>query len=160
MTDLPLKDGPVIEVACGPGLHSETLARSFLKGNGSVLVSCDFSSEMVSTMKQRYSTSDFTKIEGNKVVMNTETDYASLEGNEKVDMERIMTENGPFKKLVYGCIADNMRLPFADNFFEAYVANLSLMIVQHRELMIAEAFRVLKPGSRACFGIWGRESHC
>ena len=159
MTDLPLKDGPVIEVACGPGLHSETLAKSFLKGNASVLVSCDFSSEMVSKMKERYSTSDFTKIEGNKVVMNTEIDYASLKVNERVDMDKIITENGSFQKLVYGCVADNMRLPFADNIFEAYLSSHSLMIVEHRELMIAEAFRVLKPGSRACFAIWGSESH-
>ena len=43
LTDIPLKGGAVLEVACGPGLHSETLAKSFLHGNGSVLVSCDFS---------------------------------------------------------------------------------------------------------------------
>ena len=33
------------------------------------------------------------------------------------------------------------------------------MIVQHRERQISEAFRVLKPGSRACFTIWGREEN-
>ena len=76
-----------------------------------------------------------------------------------MDLARVMNENGPYNKLVYGCVADNMRLPFADSTFEAYVSNLSLMIAQHRERQISEAFRVLKPGSRACFSIWGREEN-
>ena len=85
-------------------------------------------------MKQRYARSDFTSIAGNKVVIDDETDYASnLESQERVDMEKIMTENAPFNKLVYGCLADNMRLPFADNYFEAYVSSLSLMEVEYRE---------------------------
>jgi len=57
-------------------------------------------------------------------------------------------------------MADNMRLPFEDGVFEAYISNLSLMIVQHRERMLSEAYRVLKPGSRACFTIWGRPENC
>ena len=78
MTDLPMKTGPVIEVACGPGMHSETLAMSFLKGSGSTLVSCDFSRGMVQKMEQRYAQSDFTKLEGNKVVVDSQTDYADV----------------------------------------------------------------------------------
>jgi len=62
--------------------------------------------------------------------------------------------------MVLGFLADNMRLPFADEMFEAYISNLSLMIVQHRERQLSEAFRVLKPGSRACFTIWGRPENC
>jgi len=54
LTDLPNKTGAVIEVGCGPGIQSETLAKAFLKGQGSMLVSCDFSSAMISMMKQRY----------------------------------------------------------------------------------------------------------
>ena len=159
MTDLPMKTGPVIEVACGPGLHSETLAMSFLKGSGSTLVSCDFSRGMVQRMEQRYTQSDFTKLEGNKVIIDAQTDYADVANEDRVDLERVINENGPYNKLVYGCVADNMRLPFADSTFEAYISNLSLMTVQHRERQISEAFRVLKPGSRACFAIWGREEN-
>ena len=59
-TDVPLKSGAVLEVACGPGLHAETIAKSFLKGSGSVLVSCDFSRGMVQQMEQRFVESDFT----------------------------------------------------------------------------------------------------
>ena len=54
LTDLPAKTGPVIEVGCGPGMQSVTLAKGFMKGQGSTLVSCDFSSAMVGMMKQEY----------------------------------------------------------------------------------------------------------
>ena len=47
----------VIEVGCGPGKHSLTLASSFLKING-VLVSCDFSSNMVKMLAKNYNESD------------------------------------------------------------------------------------------------------
>ena len=62
-----------------------------------------------------------------------ENDYANSENTDRVDLTQIQSANGPFDKLVYACLADNMRLPFEDNVFEAYVSNLSLMIVQHRE---------------------------
>ena len=39
----------ILEVGCGPGLHSEFIARNYLK-EGGVLVSCDFSKEMVAAM--------------------------------------------------------------------------------------------------------------
>ena len=93
-------------------------------------------------------------------MVDLENDYANTEVTSRVDLEKIIEENQPFDKFVFGCLADNMRLPFEDNLFEAYVANLSLMLVQHRERMITEAFRVLKEGSRACFSIYGRKTHC
>ena len=123
----------MLEVGCGPGLHSETLAKSFLRGSGSVLVSCDFSRGMVEKMAARYSKSDFTRLEGNKVTIDTETDYADPANQESVNLDQIISESTPYNKLAYGCIADNMRLPFADNCFEAYISNLSLMLVQDRE---------------------------
>ena len=43
----------VLEVACGPGKHSVLLASSFLKV-GAMLVSCDFSAEMVKELKNNY----------------------------------------------------------------------------------------------------------
>ena len=57
-------------------------------------------------------------------------------------------------------MADNMCLPFADGAFNAYISNLSLMITQKPERQIVEAYRVLKPGSKACFSIWGRDENC
>ena len=128
-TNVPLKRGAILEVACGPGLHAETLAKSFLKGQGSTLVSCDFSKGMVEQMKCRFEESDYRSLPGAKFIMDTETDYANLQSDSRVDLESVMEQNKPFDKLVYGCLADNMKLPFADNTFEAYISNLSLMIV-------------------------------
>ena len=73
------------------------------------------------------------QIEGNKAFIDCSTDYASVDNTDRVDLEAIIEANSPSKRLVYGCLADNMRLPFHDNVFEAYISNLSLMIVQHRE---------------------------
>ena len=89
-------------------------------------------------------------------MIDTEVDYANPEVTRRVDLQTLMEDNAPYSKLAFGCIADNLRLPFEDATFEAYVSNLSLMIVQHRDRMISEAFRVLKQGSKACFAIWGR----
>ena len=57
-------------------------------------------------------------------------------------------------------MADNMCLPFEDAAFDAYVSNLSLMITQKPEKQIAEAYRVMRKGSKACFSIWGRPENC
>mmetsp|Transcript_12940 Transcript_12940/g.21893 ORF Transcript_12940/g.21893 Transcript_12940/m.21893 type:complete len:140 (-) Transcript_12940:608-1027(-) len=88
----------VLEVACGPGKHSLLLASSFLRNNGSVLVSCDFSIEMVKGLKTNYESeeADFSKVPGNKFVVDTETDYISLKDNStnellnKCDLEGIV----------------------------------------------------------------------
>jgi len=50
----------ILEVACGPGSHSVMLASSFIpKDTGAVLVSCDFSRNMVKKLKKNYQKSDF-----------------------------------------------------------------------------------------------------
>ena len=65
----------VLEVGCGPGLHSEVIATSFLRNDGAVLVSSDFSNEMIGMLKQRFDKSDFTLVDGNKCLIDDETDY-------------------------------------------------------------------------------------
>ena len=62
MTNIQAADR-VLEVACGPGRHSLMLAQTFLMKKG-VLVSCDFSGEMVKKLHQNYaeSDSDFRKV--------------------------------------------------------------------------------------------------
>jgi cyclopropane fatty-acyl-phospholipid synthase-like methyltransferase len=49
MTDAWNRDS-ILEVGCGPGLHSEFIAKNYLKSD-STLVSCDFSPQMVLAMK-------------------------------------------------------------------------------------------------------------
>lgn len=65
----------ILEVACGPGLHSETIAKGWLKSGGSLLVSCDFSKEMVTKTKARFAGSEFVTIPGCKSIIDNETDY-------------------------------------------------------------------------------------
>lgn len=52
----------ILEVACATGTHSEIIAMSYLK-RGGVLVSCDFSKDMVTgASKKRFN--DFKQLEG------------------------------------------------------------------------------------------------
>ena len=76
------------------------------------------------------------------------------------DIDQIIKDQGEFRKFVFGCQANNEFLPFADASFGAYIANLSLMLVDDHKKMLKEAYRVLEPGSAATFTIWGRREHC
>ena len=129
MTDVRSQDR-VLEVACGPGLHSETIAKGYLKKGGSLLVSCDFSKEMVTKTKERFANSEFITIPGCKAIIDNETDYVVAKKGHKMNVDEQVgsIEN----RAVFGCIADNMNLPFPDQYFGAYVANLSLMIVPNK----------------------------
>ena len=69
----------VLEVGCGPGFHSEQIAKSWINPDHSLLVSCDFSKEMVTLMKKRYETSEFSKREGVFVQIDAETDFTASE---------------------------------------------------------------------------------
>ena len=66
----------VLEVACGPGNHSLMLAQTFLK-KGGVLVSCDFSGEMVNKVHHNFNQkdNDFVRVEGNKFLIDNQTNY-------------------------------------------------------------------------------------
>jgi ubiquinone/menaquinone biosynthesis C-methylase UbiE len=74
------------------------------------------------------------------------------------DISELMLEKAVQKNFtnVQFNIADNENLPYPDNFFDRYVANLSLHIVASPEKMIQEAFRVLQPGGIAAFSFFGR----
>jgi ubiquinone/menaquinone biosynthesis C-methylase UbiE len=67
MTEM-IKADRVLEVACGPGKHSLMLSSTFLKVGG-VLVSCDYSGEMVKRLAANYNSeeidSDFRHVPGN-----------------------------------------------------------------------------------------------
>jgi ubiquinone/menaquinone biosynthesis C-methylase UbiE len=106
---------------------------------------------MIATLNKRYQKSDFINLPGNRVYVDLETDY--INSNEATVDPRF--EPGD-ERLVFGCVADNMRLPFPDEHFDCYISNLSLMIVPDYLRQITECYRVLKPKSRACFAVWGR----
>mmetsp|Transcript_17642 Transcript_17642/g.51353 ORF Transcript_17642/g.51353 Transcript_17642/m.51353 type:complete len:321 (-) Transcript_17642:138-1100(-) len=154
------KHDRVLEAGCGPGTHSLLISKNFLKSGNSVLVSTDFSKGMLSKLKTIYDESDFTKVPGvaNSYMVDGDTEHPEKEDT-FVDIEALKPKES-FNKFVYACRADNQRLPFADNYFGAYLANLTMQLVQRPDLQIKEAYRVLKPGSKACFTVYGRPENC
>jgi ubiquinone/menaquinone biosynthesis C-methylase UbiE len=139
----------VLEVACSSGHHSEIIAKAFLRP-GARLASCDFSQNFVEQAVERYKISEFTKIPGNSV----HVDMRDFVSDSKL-MAELRKPEGT-ERIVHVNMADNMRLPYEDASFDCYVSNLSLMIVPDYRLQIREAYRVLQPGSWACFSVWGR----
>jgi len=140
----------ILEVACGSGVHSEFIAKNYLQ-EGALLVSCDFSNSMVEMLKAQYDKSVFTKMPDCKFSCDLETDFVS---NENAVAE--LPQPALKERQVFGCMADNMRLPFASESFDCYISNMSMMIVPDYKKQIHECFRVLKKGSFACFTVWGR----
>jgi len=56
--------------------------------------------------------------------------------------------------------ANNESLPYSNEEFDRYLANLSLMLVGDADKMLGEAYRVLKSGGIAAFSIWGEKQDC
>jgi ubiquinone/menaquinone biosynthesis C-methylase UbiE len=67
----------ILEVACGPGRHSHMLATGFMRPKNSVLVSCDFSQQMIQSLKKMYESdeSDFSLVPGNKYLIEDHDEY-------------------------------------------------------------------------------------
>lgn len=51
-------------------------------------------------------------------------------------------------------------LPYGDEEFDRYIANLSLHIVENPEKMLSESYRILKQGGIAAFTVWAERSEC
>eukprot|EP00352_Strombidinopsis_acuminata_P004864 CAMPEP_0176369976 /NCGR_PEP_ID=MMETSP0126-20121128/23662_1 /TAXON_ID=141414 ORGANISM="Strombidinopsis acuminatum, Strain SPMC142" /NCGR_SAMPLE_ID=MMETSP0126 /ASSEMBLY_ACC=CAM_ASM_000229 /LENGTH=90 /DNA_ID=CAMNT_0017728823 /DNA_START=264 /DNA_END=536 /DNA_ORIENTATION=+ len=77
---------------------------------------------------------DFRHVPGNEYHFETNINYNETDENDqlknKCDIEKIVSEkfsgDKQFNKFVYACQANNLILPFHDETFDAYVANLSL----------------------------------
>ena len=67
----------IVEVGCGPGLHSEFIAKNYLQ-KGSRLVCCDFSSVVMDKVKHKFEHSEFTNdLKNTRVSIDSSTDYVS-----------------------------------------------------------------------------------
>ena len=64
---------------------------------------------------------------------------------------------GPKGKGVFLLEWNIEQLPFPDNWFDAYTANLALQITPNHIQMLKECYRVLKSNCKAAFAVWGRE---
>ena len=57
-----------------------------------------------------------------------------------------------FNKLIIGGVApQDGVLPFQNEAFNAYISNLEINKVDYQDQMLIDAYRVLTPGSLACF---------
>ena len=122
----------MLEVGCASGVGSEFVAQSLLsKQESPVFVVSDFSEQMMQMTARRFDESDYKLIQGNKVVIDSETDYTS--NGERVDLDAIVAGQGQFRKLVYGCRASGSALPFPDQWFDCYVSNLVLQLIDSAE---------------------------
>lgn len=95
--------------------------------------------------------------------------YPILQGHAgntlKISMIDISDENINKAKSLYDTKADIRRgnaesLPYKANQFDAYIANGLLEVVDNPEWVLSEAFRVLKPGGKAAFSLYGRMGIC
>ena len=80
---------------------------------------------------------DFVRVEGNKFFIDNQTNYNEFadESNSALknhcDLDKLIADQGEFRKFVFGCQANNEMLPFPDESFNAYLANLSVHIVDN-----------------------------
>ena len=88
-------------------------------------------------------------------MVDANTDYSS--NDERIDLDAVVAAQTDFKKLVLGYRASGTALPYPDHWFDAYISNLCLQLISDPQAQIKEAYRVLKPGSRACFTVWGHK---
>ena len=74
-----------------------------------------------------------------------------------MDQELKPLMKGDKGRLVFGCVANNLALPFKDDSFDCYISNFSLHIVPDYKKQLSEAYRVAKKGARIGISLLGRK---
>lgn len=147
----------ILEVGCGDGLLSTEIC--LLKPEESKFYCSDLS---VNMCKRAFSNMSKLAELMNEPLGVLNYRKKILKNNEELNIEEINlaeTENNSCEIKLFNwevIQADNENLrAFGDETIDAYIASLSLNIVTNPDEMIRECLRVLKPGGKAAFSVWG-----
>jgi ubiquinone/menaquinone biosynthesis C-methylase UbiE len=135
----------VLEVACGSGFAAAII--SPLLKPGSTYCCLDRSKSMIRHLEKRFTCSTFLCNPRNTFA------FASASPAVKVDPGKSKPEG----VAVHAYQGNNERLPFVDSAFDSYLAAGSLCVMDSPVAMVQEAYRVLKAGGLAGFGVVGKE---
>jgi ubiquinone/menaquinone biosynthesis C-methylase UbiE len=109
-----------------------------------VLVSTDFSSEMIKIFEGKFAdpNSDFSWIPGN--IYDVKPEEILPLGEQTFDLQAYLIEKKfeESQRMVIGRCANNECLPFMSDTFDCYLGCLSLMLVDNHTNMLKEALRV------------------
>lgn len=82
-------------------------------------------------------------------------DKACFESSEN----KKFTQHFPKSNVSFRLLDNENLIGIPDNTFDAVFSNFSLHLVTNPEKMLSETLRVLKPGGRAGFTVWGRKKY-
>ena len=123
----------ILDAGTGTGRSSRMLVNSFMQP-GSALYWTDFSQKMIEAAEQSFINSELS---GNDKVNLTKLSDAELIEVQKYDPEN-KTKN------VFLVVADNSKLPFADEQFDLFVSGYWVQYSDDPKSQINEAYRVLQ----------------
>ena len=141
----------VCEVGVGRGQAARLYISTLMKPGSSYFAS-DLSDTMVQTFIDRFNQSDSA--------LNPKVKLSKLEPGETYDYVKLIEDLGEgIERKLFISELNNESLPYPDEFFDCYIANLSLMIVTNHHNQLLEAYRVLQPGGMVGFTVWGRKEN-
>jgi SAM-dependent methyltransferase len=123
---------------------------------GSTLYCVDIAEKMISKFDSRFRNNDFIKNSDNYY---RKLDYSAVRTREKMDTVEENSKIGANGRKVYSMVSDVEQLPFPNNTFDAYTANLVLQFTPNFLNMLCESFRVLQNGGKAAFSIYGQQEN-
>ena len=138
----------IIDVGCGPGYGVKYL--SHLCKPGTVIYGVDFSSEMITICNDVFSQYiDFNS--------NTNNSFEILKPITTSTPDKLSVTpltQGVHVKFIEG---DCEALPFQNEQFDSYISSLCFQITNDYSKALNEMYRILKPGGRFAFAIWGKK---
>lgn len=114
---------------------------------GAQFYNSDISGNMIKRFQKKFEDSPLGESSKAQLTVIEETDAISVPYSEDLDDKT---------KHVFATVANNEQLPYPDEVFDCYLANLSLMLVSNPDNMLIEAYRVTQKGGTLGFTIVGR----